>query len=63
MNIKSAIRDAETLLKRAGLDYQTVCLSVDIHPSTWRKWRAGQMPQMAKWDRIQRALARIEARL
>jgi len=52
--IKETLIDIEGRLKERGIPVRRFCAEVGINPSTWQRWKAGQVsPRLETWLRVQ----------
>jgi len=55
--LQTKLSNVERRAGSAGLTIHQLLTRADLHPSTWRRWRAGTTkPNFSSWDRIEEAL-------
>ena len=49
-------------LKALGVKHQDFCREVGIHPSTWQRWRNGEiLPNLRNWQKVQSYMRKIRS--
>lgn len=57
------IEEIERTCRKRRVDLDDVLKAADVHPSTWRRWRAGShSPQLGKLMAVQTAATTITPR-
>lgn len=53
MTIPEELKAMEARLKNQGIKVQEFCEHVNIHRSTWTRWKAGTtIPSVVTWERV-----------
>jgi hypothetical protein len=61
MDIPKEILVIERLLGKLGISLKQFQFIAGITPQSWRNWRGGKLPQMAKWQQVLTAVEKIKS--
>jgi len=62
MTLQSKVLQIESRLTSAASSVDAMCKMAEIARSTWVRWKAGRnSPNFETWDRVEAAVAEIEA--
>lgn len=60
MNIIADIAVIERQIKAAGLSVSGFLQKAGVEDSQWSRWKKGQVPLLTTWDKIEKAVARLQ---